>query len=55
MIFILRIKKDSYYDARRMFDKVNTALCKALNDAGIEIPNLQIDVTYKKHNTCEGS
>lgn len=44
LIFRVRWWLDSYYDARRMFDKVNTALYHALADAGIEIPNPQLDV-----------
>lgn len=42
--FRVRWWLDSYYDARRMFDRVNTALYYALTEAGIEIPNPQIDV-----------
>jgi len=48
LIFRVRWWLDSFYDTRRMFDKVNTALYYALNEAGIEIPNTQIDVNYKK-------
>lgn len=44
LIFRVRWWLDSYYDARRMFDKVNTALYYALTEAGIVIPNPQLDV-----------
>lgn len=44
LIFRVRWWLDSFYDARRMFDKVNTALYYALNKAGIKIPNPQLDV-----------
>jgi small-conductance mechanosensitive channel len=30
-----------------MFDRVNTAVYSALGEAGIEIPNQQIDVHHK--------
>ena len=38
LIFRLRWWINSYIDTRRMFDKVNTAVYKALNEAGIEVP-----------------
>jgi small-conductance mechanosensitive channel len=38
LIFRVRWWLDSYVDTRRMFDKVNTAMYNALNEAGIEIP-----------------
>lgn len=38
MIFRVRWWLDSYYDARRMFDKVNSALLEALEREGIELP-----------------
>ena len=44
LIFRIRWWLDSYYDTRRMFDKVNTALYYALGEAGIDIPNPQFDV-----------
>ncbi len=44
LVFRVRWWLDSYYDARRMFDRVNTALYYALTEAGIEIPNPQMDV-----------
>lgn len=47
LIFRVRWWLDSYYDTRRMFDKVNTAIYNVLNQAGIEIPNPQIDVHHK--------
>jgi len=34
-------------DTRRMFDSVNTAVYKALNEAGIEIPFPQREITIK--------
>jgi len=45
--FRVRWWLDSYADTRRMFDKVNTALYTALNEAEIEIPYPQIEVHYK--------
>jgi small-conductance mechanosensitive channel len=46
LIFRVRWWLDSYYDARRMFDKVNSAIYAALNDQLISIsPPLQVD-TY---------
>lgn len=44
LIFRVRWWLDSYYDARRMIDRVNSALFYALKEAGIEIPNPQMDV-----------
>ncbi len=46
MVFRVRWWLDSYYDTRRMFDQVNTAIYKAFNEAGIEIGNLQIDAHH---------
>lgn len=48
LIFRLRWWIDSYVDTRRMFDRVNTAVYNALNEAGIEIPCPQMDVRYRK-------
>jgi small-conductance mechanosensitive channel len=46
LVFRVRWWLDSYYDARRMFDKVNTAIYEALNEQVISIsPPLQVD-TY---------
>jgi len=45
--FRIRWWLDSYVDTRRMFDSVNTAVYKALNEANIEIPFPQRVVTYK--------
>jgi small-conductance mechanosensitive channel len=53
LVFRVRWWLDSYYDTRRMFDKVNTALYYALNEAGIEIPNPQIEVLVKD-KTAQG-
>jgi small-conductance mechanosensitive channel len=47
LIFRVRWWLESYEDTRRMFDRVNTALYNALNDAGIELPNPQLDVHHK--------
>lgn len=47
LIFRVRWWLDSYVDTRRMFDKVNTAIYKALNAANIEIPFPQRVVTHK--------
>jgi small-conductance mechanosensitive channel len=49
MIFRVRWWLESYVDTRQMFDRVNTALQKALDEAGIDMPypthnlNLQVD------------
>jgi small-conductance mechanosensitive channel len=52
LIFRVRWWLDSFYDTRRMFDKVNTAIYNALNDANIEIPSPQLEVSHKinKHD-----
>jgi len=47
LIFRVRWWIDSYSDTRRMFDKVNTALYTALNEAEIEIPDPQMEVHFK--------
>ena len=47
LIFRLRWWIESYIDTRRMFDRVNTAVYLALKEAGIEIPNRQVDVHHK--------
>ena len=47
LIFRVRWWLDSYIDTRRMFDKVNTSLYHALNQANIEIPAPQIEVHHK--------
>jgi MscS family membrane protein len=41
--FRVRWWLDSYYDARRMFDRVNSAIYKALNEEGIKLGNQGID------------
>jgi MscS family membrane protein len=38
LIFRVRWWLDSYVDTRRMFDRVNTSMYNALNEAGIDIP-----------------
>lgn len=47
LIFRVRWWIESYVDTRRMFDRVNTALYNALNEAGIELPFPQRDVHLK--------
>ncbi len=47
MIFRVRWWLDSFVDTRRMFDSVNTAIIKALDKAGIEIPNPVRDLNHK--------
>lgn len=47
LIFRVRWWLDSYVDTRRMFDSVNTAIYKALNEADVEIPFPQRVVTHK--------
>lgn len=47
MIFRVRWWLESYVDTRRMFDRVNTALYNALQEAGIELPYPQLDVHHK--------
>ena len=47
MIFRVRWWLESYVDTRRMFDRVNSALYKALQEAKIELPFPQIDVHMK--------
>lgn len=47
LIFRVSWWLNSYVDTRRMFDKVNTAMYNALNQAGIEIPFPQLDVYHK--------
>jgi len=47
LVFRVRWWLDSYMDTRRMFDSVNTAIYKALNEANIEIPFPQRVVTHK--------
>ncbi len=47
LIFRVRWWLDSYVDTRQMFDRVNTAVYNALGEAGINIPNQQVDVHHK--------
>ena len=47
LIFRVRWWLDDYYDTRRMFDKVNTAIYNALNAAEIEIPFPQRVMRHK--------
>lgn len=47
LVFRIRWWLDSYWDTRRMFDKVNTAIYNALNEAGVAMPFPQVDVHHK--------
>lgn len=47
LIFDVRFWVDTYADTYVMADRVNTAVYKALNEAGIEIPFPQRDVHHK--------
>ena len=47
MIFRVRWWLESYVDTRRMFDRVNSALYKALKEANIKLPFPQLDVHMK--------
>lgn len=47
LIFRVRWWIRSYQDTRQMFDRVNTAIYKALQEAGIQIPFPQRDVHHK--------
>jgi len=54
LVFRVRWWLDSYYDTRRMFDKVNTALYNALNEANIEVPFPQLVVRTQVNNRKYG-
>jgi len=47
MIFRVRWWIESYEDTRRVFDRVNTVLQRALDEAGIEMPFTTYDVNFK--------
>ncbi|HUV91797.1 MAG TPA: hypothetical protein VMV80_01815 [Anaerolineales bacterium] len=47
MTFRVRWWIESYEDTRRIFDRVNTALQKALDEAGIDMPFTTYDVNIK--------
>jgi small-conductance mechanosensitive channel len=47
LIFRVRWWIETYVDTRRMFDKVNTAVYHALEEAGIEIPFPAIDIRQR--------
>lgn len=47
LTFRVRWWLDSYVDTRRMFDRVNTAIYNALNEARIKMPYPQRDVNFK--------
>ncbi|MEN8172496.1 MAG: mechanosensitive ion channel family protein [Chloroflexota bacterium] len=51
LVFRVRWWLDSYTDTRRMFDRVNSALYNALNEAGIEIPFPQLDIRHRTDST----
>ena len=46
LLFRLRVWIESYVDTRRIVDKVNSAVYKALNQAGISMPFPQRDVHH---------
>ncbi len=46
---------ESYIDTRRMFDKVNTAIYRELDKAGIEIPFPQQVITYKMEHPIDAA
>jgi MscS family membrane protein len=46
---------ESYIDTRRMFDKVNTAIYRELDKAGVEIPFPQQVVTYKMEHPVDAA
>ncbi|MFN2146687.1 MAG: mechanosensitive ion channel family protein [Anaerolineales bacterium] len=54
LVFRVRWWLNSYVDTRRMFDKVNTAMYNALNEAGIEIPFPRQDINVKLENGSYG-
>ena len=45
--FRVRWWLESYVDTRQMFDRVNSAIYKALNEQGIGIPNPQLEVHHR--------
>ena len=47
LIFRVRWWLDSYYDTRRMFDRVNTAMYDALRREGIDIPMPQREIHHR--------
>ncbi|MBW8010338.1 MAG: mechanosensitive ion channel [Chloroflexi bacterium] len=47
LIFRVRWWLESYVDTRRMFDRVNSAIYNALNEAGIEIPFPTREIYHK--------
>jgi small-conductance mechanosensitive channel len=47
LIFRVRWWLDSYYDTRRMFDRVNTAMYNALRREGIETPFPQREIHHR--------
>jgi len=55
LTFRIRWWLESYVDTRRMFDKVNTAIYRSLNEAGIDIPFPQRVITYKMESSESGA
>jgi small-conductance mechanosensitive channel len=51
LIFRVRWWLDSYYDTRRMFDRVNTAMYEALRREGIDVPFPQRELHHRFHGT----
>jgi MscS family membrane protein len=47
LIFRVRWWLDSYYDTRRMFDRVNTAMYDALRREGIDVPFPQQEIHHR--------
>ena len=47
MVFRVRWWIESYEDTRRVYDRVNTTLQKALDEAGIESPYRTFDINVK--------
>jgi MscS family membrane protein len=47
MIFLVRWWIESYEDTRSMFDRVHRSLQKALDEAGIVLPNLEQDINLR--------
>jgi MscS family membrane protein len=53
--FSVRWWIESYIDTRRIFDKVNTAIYRELDKAGIEIPFPQQVITYKMEHPVDAA
>ena len=48
LIFRVRWWLESYVDTRRMFDRVNSALYKALSEHNIDLPFPQLEIHYRE-------